>query len=156
MRGGPTGGGGPAVPEEPVHGPLGTGKSPRCREDERRWTPVTSCTITRHAWQRFFSRASQRMRTARETARAAEPAARDRDRDSGSASRCGRSRVLAEAKAHRFIVEAWQNMAECVRTATDPDKQDALALTRYGLDIAVHQVATIYAEHPDYDACWKP
>ncbi|MDA8371082.1 MAG: DUF6221 family protein [Nocardiopsaceae bacterium] len=86
----------------------------------------------------------------------AEPAARDRDRDSGSASRCGRSRVLAEAKAHRFIVEAWQNMAECVRTATDPDKQDALALTRYGLDIAVHQVATIYAEHPDYDACWKP
>jgi hypothetical protein len=49
------------------------------------------------------------------------------------------ARVLREVEAMRGILEAHR------RVPTDS-----------GLAVAVHHLATVYADHPDYDEAWRP
>ena len=56
------------------------------------------------------------------------------------------ARVLAECEAKRRIVES---LRDCPTSAEFDD-------TRECLESVCHDLATIYADHPDYDESWRP
>lgn len=66
------------------------------------------------------------------------------------------TRVLREVAAKRVLVGNWRQLILRIDAESDPDKRERLALTRHGLDQAAYQLASAYADHPDYEDTWRP
>lgn len=75
-------------------------------------------------------------------------------------------RVLAECEAKRRIVALWDEVHDPVDQALDPNPHDPgiepedLYETHDGIDVTLvdtfRAMATVYADHPDYDEAWRP
>ena len=60
------------------------------------------------------------------------------------------ARVLAECEAKRRIVEDFEVYAADART----ERTEFAAGRRHAALLAVTQIATVYADHPDFDPAW--
>lgn len=61
-------------------------------------------------------------------------------------------RVLAECAAKRAIVDVLQ----AFESALGEQSGERMIGTLNGLRIAAKELATVYADHPDYDEAWRP
>ena len=88
-----------------------------------------------------------------------EAVARDEQIENVPADCWGPARVLAECEAKRRIAEAFAD-AECAVDTYDGDNPTPAYWQEWGnrhaLALAVEHLATIYADHPDYDESWRP
>lgn len=66
------------------------------------------------------------------------------------------ARVLADIQAKWLLLTRWTELQARIDAEEDLDKRGCLALTRHGLDMFVYQLGTVYADHPDYRADWRP
>jgi hypothetical protein len=64
-----------------------------------------------------------------------------------------RRRVLAECEAKRRIVGQWQGLD---RDADKPSLSRTAATMADATYLALLALATVYADHPDYDESWRP
>jgi len=66
------------------------------------------------------------------------------------------ARVLGEVAAKRVLIANWRELILRIDAEPDPDKRGSLALTRHGLDQVAYQLASVHADHPDYQESWRP
>lgn len=64
----------------------------------------------------------------------------------------GPSRVLADCAAKRRIVEDFRALDADYRTT----RADETKARRFQALVSIGQLATAYADHPDYDDTWRP
>lgn len=79
-------------------------------------------------------------------------ASADHEPDAAHITRHDPARVLAECEAHRRIVERAQRASQAFDQIINPTTS-GVAMT---MDLVLADLASIYADHEDFDESWRP
>jgi hypothetical protein len=76
--------------------------------------------------------------------------------DAAHIARHDPARVLADVKAKRAIVEDYRELRRQASAMADGPMGETARNMYAGLTLALRHLASVYADHPDYDATWAP
>jgi hypothetical protein len=66
------------------------------------------------------------------------------------------ARVLADVKAKRAIVEDYRELRRQASAMAEGPMGETARNMYAGLKLALGHLASVYSDHPDYDATWAP